>query len=70
MTVARGATPKTGKMRHSQPDSTVESRVIGVEVVCGPIDGVFLYTTDNMISGGGNIMIEVQRQGYSFNFFN
>jgi hypothetical protein len=39
------------------------SRVIGVEVLCGPIDGVFLYTTDNMISSGGNIMIEVQRQG-------
>ena len=50
-------------MTVSQPDSTVMSRVIGVEVLCGPIDGVFLYTTDNMISSGGNIMIEVQRQG-------
>ena len=38
------------------------SRVIGVEVYCGPINTVFLYTTDNMVSGGSNIMIEIQRQ--------
>ena len=34
----------------------------GVEVVCGPIQGVFLYYTDNFNSSGANIMIEVQRQ--------
>jgi hypothetical protein len=63
MTAMSGNTPKTGKDHHSSPKSTyMESRVIGVEVYCGPISTVFLYTTDNMVSGGANIMIEIQRQ--------
>ena len=64
MTSMSGNTPKIGKNHHSSPKSTyMVSRVIGVEVVCGPIDTVFLYLTDNMVSSGANIMIEVQRQG-------
>jgi hypothetical protein len=64
MTIMSCNTPKFGKHHHSAGSQTnvVESRVIGVEVYCGPVNTVFLYYTDNMISGGANIMIEVQRQ--------
>jgi hypothetical protein len=30
--------------------------------VCGPIEDMFLYTTNQIISGGANILIEVIRQ--------
>jgi hypothetical protein len=55
-------TPKFGKARHSTAKAQIDSRCIGVEVYCGPVQTVFLYFTDNMISGGSNIMIEIQRQ--------
>ena len=38
------------------------TRVIGVEVVCGPIDEVFLYLVDDLVGGGANFMIEVLRR--------
>jgi hypothetical protein len=41
----------------------ITSRIIGVEVHCGPVHEVFLYYTDNLVDGGANIMIEIQRQG-------
>lgn len=41
------------------------TRIIGVQVVCGPIDETFLYYTDNMVKSGANVMIEVQRRGMS-----
>lgn len=41
----------------------MESRFIGVEVICGEkINTTFGYYTDNLMSGGGNLMIEVMRQ--------
>lgn len=58
------ATPKFGdKIRHSAPGNQIDSRVVGVEVICGKFETVFLYVTDNMISSGGNIMVEIIRQG-------
>lgn len=33
--------------------------MIGVEVVCGPIDEIFYYHTDNIIPGGANVMCQV-----------
>ena len=62
MTIMTCNTPKVGKKRHSTAKSQIESRVIGVEVYCGPVQTVFLYYTDNMVSGGANVMIEIQRQ--------
>jgi hypothetical protein len=71
MTTMSGNTPKVGIDHHSSPKSTyMQSRVIGVEVICGPIDTVFLYLTDNMVHSGSNIMIEVQRQGILYMDFN
>jgi hypothetical protein len=33
-----------------------------VQVVCGPIDGFFLYHADNMMATGSEFMIECLRQ--------
>ena len=41
----------------------ITSRVIGVEVHCGPVHGTLLYYTDDLTSGGANTIIEVTRQG-------
>jgi hypothetical protein len=43
-------------------DMEIESRIIGVEVYCGPIRTVFVYRTDAIVRGGGNIMVEIVRQ--------
>ena len=48
--------------RHSKGDQKIESRLIGVEVYCGPIKTIFIYRTDAMVIGGADIMIEVVRQ--------
>lgn len=62
MTVMTTETPVVGKDRHSKGIETMESRVIGVEVFCGSIETIFIYFTDNLVSSGANIMVEVQRQ--------
>jgi hypothetical protein len=63
MTIQTCNTPKVGKNRQSKGIVQMENRVIGVEVYCGNINTVFVYYTDDMVSGGANIMIEIQRQG-------
>jgi len=57
-------TPRVGSnYRKGKQDSAVlGTRVIGVEVVCGPIDEVFLFLVDDLVGGGANLMIEIQRQ--------
>lgn len=59
-------TPRYGhKLRTGKQDGSVlGTRVVGVEVVCGPIDEVFLYCIDDLVSGGANLMIEIQRQAF------
>jgi hypothetical protein len=69
MTVFRGNTPKYGKLRHSKGVQYMTNRVIGVEVVCGPVNSVFLYHTDQLVGGGANILIEVTRQGIIVNYY-
>jgi hypothetical protein len=56
-----GNTPVFG--RSIKGDLYMTTRVIGVEVYCGDIQETFLFYTDNMVKGGANIMIEVQRRG-------
>lgn len=41
---------------------TIGNRLIGCVVVCGKINTKFMYTLDDLISGGANMMIEVVRQ--------
>ena len=64
MTSTRGETPKLGgghyKTSKVQFDK-ITNRTIGVRVSCGPIDGHFLYHSDNLVKSGANYMIEVVR---------
>lgn len=58
-----GDTPRIGDRRSKGDTKVITSRIIGVEVHCGPIHGTMLYYTDNLVIGGANIMIEIIRQG-------
>lgn len=68
MTATAANTPHIGargsklSVSHNSKDNCIESRIIGVEVVCGVIDTHFIYFTDNLVGHGGNVMIEVFRQ--------
>ena len=54
------------RQRKSKKSTTyITSRVIGVEVHCGPVHGTLLYYTDDLAKGGSNTIIEVTRQGKS-----
>jgi hypothetical protein len=39
----------------------IQTRICGVHVICGPIDELFVYFTDNMMPGGTNTMIQIMR---------
>ncbi len=52
-------------------DAVFSSRIIGVEIYCGPIRETCYFVTDNLVDKGANTNIEVQRKGNcncSFNF--
>jgi len=60
ITATRGDTPR---FRGEQVAlSHFESRILGVEVVCGDINGYLIYVTDNLVDKGANVMVELQRQ--------
>ncbi len=54
-----------GKSHTEKEEPKVENRVIAGIVICGHIDTVFVYTVDQLTSGGANLMIEVIRQALS-----
>ena len=60
-----GNTPRQRQRGRGSKTSTqfISSRVIGVEVHCGPVHGTLLYYTDDLSKGGSNTIIEVTRQG-------
>lgn len=62
---AVGNTPRQKQNGRGNKSNTshLTSRVIGVEVHCGPVHGTLLYYTDDMSKGGSNTIIEVTRQG-------
>jgi hypothetical protein len=46
-----------------EKEKIFETRIVGTEVVCGPIRRtVLVYRTDELVSGGANITIEMTRQ--------
>jgi hypothetical protein len=69
--IFKGVTPKWGKGTYGGKSHTekeepkMENRVIAGIVICGDIDGVFVYTVDQLTSGGANLMIEVIRRALS-----
>jgi HPt (histidine-containing phosphotransfer) domain-containing protein len=67
MTESRGDIPRlvAENGRESKGDKNakhVTNRVLGCEVICGPLNKYIFYITDNMTGGGSNTMIEVIRQ--------
>lgn len=57
-------TPWKGyRKRKGEIDKKIASRIVGVEVHCGPIHGTILYYVDNLVAGGSNLIIEITRQG-------
>ena len=62
MTLQTGNTPKIGAGRHSNVGSVITNRLFGVRVICGPISFMMYISVDNMISGGTNLAIEIQRK--------
>ena len=48
--------------RASKNDKYIESRIIAMDVYCGPIKTIFVYRMSSMIRGGANIMNELMRQ--------
>ena len=66
MTTRTGDTPvflingRTSKQDLNKP--VFESRVIGLRIICGPVDELFVYYTDNFARGGSNTMCEVCRR--------
>lgn len=60
-----GDTPWKGYRKSKGDSNHISSRIIGVEVHCGPIHGTILYYVDNLVNGGANLIIELTRQGMS-----
>ena len=60
-TVVTGNTPKLAKERNNTPNAVIENRNIGGRVVCGPIDKWISISTNNLIPGGANVMIEATK---------
>ena len=60
-TVVTGNTPKLAKERNNTQNSVIENRNIGGRVVCGPIDKWISISTNNLIPGGANVMIEATK---------
>ena len=48
--------------RDSKGDKVIETRIVGTEVICGPIKTVLVYRTDALVGGGANITMELLRQ--------
>lgn len=60
-----GNTPRQKVENRGSKGNThvISSRVIGVEVHCGPIHGTILYYTDDLSKGGSSTIVEITRQG-------
>ena len=64
MTIYTTNTPKMfQKNSKGEPLKKIQSRMVGMEVVCGDISTMFMYYTDNLVRGGSNIILEITRQG-------
>lgn len=63
MSKYRGNTPFNGLSNKKSDTDVITSRLFGAEVHCGPIHGTFLYYTDDMMSGGGNLVAQIMREG-------
>jgi len=62
MTESMGSTPRIGRDRHSKPGKQIRNRLFTVQVICGADCQFYMnISVDQMISGGANLSIEIQR---------
>ena len=61
-----GNTPKFQKLRKVKQNSYIENRNIGCRIVCGPIDEYISISTNNLIPGGANVLVEVVRYCFEY----
>jgi hypothetical protein len=61
MTSSRGNTPKAGVKFHSKPGKTILNRVFGTQIICGPVSFMMYSSVNQMVMGGANLAIEIQR---------
>ena len=65
-----GHTPKLGKrISKNNEKSFFENRIFGVEIYCGPISGEVLIHTNELVRGGANLTVELQRRGKYYYLF-
>lgn len=63
MSKDRGNTPFNGLANKKSDTDVITSRLFGAEVHCGHVHGTFFYYTDDLVSGGGNIVAQIMREG-------
>jgi hypothetical protein len=63
MSKDRGNSPFNGLSNKKSDTDVITSRLFGAEVHCGPVHGTFFYYTDDMMSGGGNLVAQIMREG-------
>ncbi len=69
--IFKGVSPKWGKGTYGGKSHTekeepkVENRIIAGIVICGNVNTVFVYSMDQLVSGGANLMIEIIRRALS-----
>jgi hypothetical protein len=56
-----GNSPKFQKIRAGKQNTHVENRNFGCRIVSGPIDEYISISTNNLIPGGANVMVEIVR---------
>jgi hypothetical protein len=63
MTESMGSTPKLGstKTKHSKPGKQIKNRLFTVQVICGDVNFYMNISVDQLMSGGANLSIEIQR---------
>lgn len=54
--------PGGRQSNQAKAEAVLENRPIGVHVICGGIDTLFMFYTDQFVNKGANIMLEVMRQ--------
>ena len=63
ISIWRGNTPKVGTKAEQKAvfgkGDQWETRIIGVEAICGNVDTIVFYTIDDMQCGGANVMVSV-----------
>ena len=63
MTIYAGKTPKYNQATSKKDTVHFENRTFGVEVHCGPVSGEILFHTGDLVRGGVNLVVEIQRLG-------